>query len=60
MKKVIRHPKVSNDFNVKGVEFEVVKEGKVVFSYIGDGKQERFIPLPKGMSLFPPYKIKEK
>lgn len=57
--KVLRHPILSRDFNVKGIRYKITQDGKLIVSYMGDGKKKRFIPLPKGYSLLAPFKIEE-
>ena len=34
-----------NDFNADGVKYQVKKDGKIITTYIGNGKRNRFIPL---------------
>ena len=46
MAKIIRGPGSLNDYNVKGVKYIIEQDGKKYSEYIGDGKEERKIPIP--------------
>ena len=56
MGKIKRGPGTQFDYNVRGVEFEVIQNGEVVAKYIGDGSGECIVPA----LIFGSFSIREK